>query len=103
MSPRPGDLPAAASFAAEDDYTADCTRVEDGSDQPGDPTCRMAGWWGHAGRVSTSGASYVLQLADGRTIKRVVEADDEAGQAGCDASGAMGTGGVDDVALGTVA
>lgn len=84
--------PAEASFAAEDFFTADCTLVEDDSGQPGNPAYRMAGWWGYSGCVSTTGAPYVLRLADGRTIKLVVEAYYEAGQEECNASGAMGTG-----------
>ncbi len=84
--------PDDASFAGESYYTADCTLVQD-DHMLGDPSYLMAGWWGYEGCVKTTGAPFVLRLADGRALKLVIEAYYEEGQAACNDSNAMGTGG----------
>lgn len=84
--------PADDLFALEDYYDETCTMVEDGSGLPGSPAYRMASWWGYTGCVTTTDKPFVLRLADGRTLKLVVEAYYEQGQDACDTGGAMGTG-----------
>jgi hypothetical protein len=83
--------PDASEFAAESFYTDECVLIEDGTDLPGSPDYRMAGWWGYNGCVTTTAAPFVLRLADGRAVKLVVESYYGAGQDACNEAGAMGT------------
>ncbi|MCY1057909.1 HmuY family protein, partial [Nannocystis sp. SCPEA4] len=84
--------PPDSEFATEDYYDDACALLEDGSGLPGSPAYRMAGWWGYTGCVTTTGFPFALRLADGRTVKLVVEAYYEEGQTACNDSGTMGTG-----------
>ncbi|WAS99414.1 HmuY family protein [Nannocystis punicea] len=84
--------PPDAEFAPEHYYDDACALQEDGSGLPGSPAYRMAGWWGYTGCVTTTGFPFALRLADGRTVKLVVEAYYEQGQADCNDNGTMGIG-----------
>ncbi len=85
------EAPAVAAFATERYYTEDCTLIAS-EDTLGDPSYLMAAWWAYEGCVKTTGAPFVLRLADGRALKLVVEAYYAEGQAACNDSNAMGTG-----------
>ena len=86
------EAPDPTSFAAEDFYDDSCVLVEDMSGQPGSAAFAMAGWWGYAGCVTTTGQVYVLSLADGQLVKLTVEAYYGEGQTACNEDGAMGSG-----------
>lgn len=85
----PGD----GEFKEEAFYDAGCGLIEDGSGLPGNPDYRMKNWWGYTGCVTTSGVPFAIRLADGRTVKLVVESYYESGQEACNSDGTMGTNG----------
>jgi hypothetical protein len=85
------EVPDDATFEIEDFYTDACDLVDDGSGF-GSPAYRMASWWSYPGCVATTGTPFVLQLADGRHVKLVIEAYYETGQQECNDNGTMGSG-----------
>ncbi len=84
-------VPADAAFAPENYYGGDCSLITN-DDSLGDPAYQLTGWWTYAGCVQTTGAPFVLRLADDRVLKLVVDAYYEQGQAACNETNAMGTG-----------
>ncbi len=76
-------VPAGVSFAQDAYYTSDCTIVNDSSGLPGSPQVVLAPWWSYAGCVKTSGVPHLVQLADGRVIKLVIEQYYGSGQDDC--------------------
>ncbi len=85
-------LPDGVEFYDEVFYDDACTLVEDGSGLPGNPSYLMADWWAYPGCVATSGQAYLLELADGQSLKLVVDAYYAEGQEECNESGTMGSG-----------
>jgi hypothetical protein len=85
-------VPGEAEFAFEDFYTDACVLIEDDSGLAGNPDYLMAGWWGYTSCVTTTGAVYLIELADERVVKLTVDAYYAQGQQACNDAGTMGTG-----------
>lgn len=52
----------------------------------------MGPWWEYPGCVATTGYPFIIQLANSRLVKLVVESYYEEGQENCNNTGAMGSG-----------
>lgn len=83
------EVPADAEPRAEAFFDDACTLIDDGSGQ-GAPAYLLTPWWTYAGCVATTGVPFVLELADGRALKLVIDAYYAEGQAECNATGVMG-------------
>lgn len=84
-------VPADASFAVEDIYNDTCDIQEDNSGLPGSPDVALGGWWDYPGGcVTTTMLPFLVQLADGHTIKLVIETYYGTGQEECNSSGTPG-------------
>ena len=84
-------IPEGIIFVEDDFYTSDCTLINDSSGLPNSPQVALGSWWTYPGCVATSMYPHLIQLADGNTIKIVVEAYYGAGQDVCNTTGNMGT------------
>ena len=84
-------VPEGISFYEDDFYTSDCTFINDSSGLPNSPQVALGSWWTYPGCVATSMYPHIIQLADGSTIKLVVEAYYRSGQDTCNTTGNMGT------------
>ena len=84
-------VPEGTVFFEDDFYTSDCTFINDSSGLPNSPQVALGSWWTYPGCVATSMYPHIIQLADGSTIKLVVEAYYESGQDTCNTTGNMGT------------
>lgn len=77
-------------YLEEDFYTDDCTLINDSSGLPGSPQVALGAWWAYPGCVATTLHPHLIQTADGRVLKMVVEAYYEEGQEGCNEGGVAG-------------
>lgn len=84
------EVPEGATYATDDYYTPDCTMINDSSGLPDNPQTALSAWWSYPGCVATSEIPFLVQLADGRVVKLVVEQYYGSGQAGCNADGSPG-------------
>lgn len=76
------------SYPTDAFYTDDCTMINDSSGLEGSPQTVLAPWWNYGSCVETSDQPFLIQLADGRVLKFVVEAYYENdGQAECNEDG----------------
>ena len=65
--------PAGVTYYTDDFYTDDCTIINDSSGLPGSPQVVLGPWWEYPGCVATTGTPFLVQVADGRVLKLVVE------------------------------
>ncbi len=66
-------VPDGVVYGYDDFYTEDCTIINDSSGLPGSPQVVLAPWWEYPGCVATTGTPFLVQVADGRVLKLVVE------------------------------
>ena len=85
------EVPEGLMYTEDDFYTSDCTLINDSSGLPNSPQVALGAWWTYPGCVATSMYPHIIQLADGSTIKLVVEAYYGSGQDTCNNTGNMGT------------
>ena len=86
------EVPDGLMYALDDYYTPDCSLINDSSGLPDNPQTALGPWWEYPGCVATTGYPFLLQLADGHTVKMVVESYYEQGQDTCNSTGNMGSG-----------
>ncbi len=67
-------VPEGTTYEMDDYYNDQCELQDDNSGLPGSPDVAMGGWWGYENCLTTTMQPYLIQLADGRVIKLVVEA-----------------------------
>ena len=84
------EIPDGLSYGVDDYYTSDCTLINDSSGLPDNPQVVLGAWWEYPGCVATTGYPHLIQTADGRVLKLVVEAYYGSGQEDCNATGAAG-------------
>ncbi|MDG1479879.1 MAG: HmuY family protein [Myxococcota bacterium] len=85
-------IPEGLSYGTDDYYTPDCTLINDSSGLPDSPQVVLGSWWTYPGCVATSGYPHLIQTADGRVLKMVVEAYYATGQETCNDAGIPGEG-----------
>ncbi|MEM6993571.1 MAG: HmuY family protein, partial [Myxococcota bacterium] len=85
------ELPDTAALLEESFYDGQCNLIDDGTGQ-GAPNYALTQWWFYPGCVGTTGTPFVLELADGRRVKFLVESYYEQGQETCNTDGTMGMG-----------
>ena len=83
-------IPDGTVYFEDDFYTDDCTIINDSSGLPGSPQVAMASWWSYAGCLQTTGHPFLIQRADGRIVKLLVEQYYAEGQEECNESGTPG-------------
>lgn len=83
-------IPDGTTYYQDDFYTDDCTIINDSSGLPGSPQVAMASWWSYDGCLVTTGHPFLIQRADGRVVKLVVEQYYAEGQEDCNESGTPG-------------
>lgn len=82
--------PAGVTYHSDEFYTDDCTMIED-SFGLGSPQVVLGPWWEYPGCVATTYTPFLVQVADGRVLKMVVEEYYSHGeQEICNETGAMG-------------
>ncbi|MEL6349498.1 MAG: HmuY family protein [Myxococcota bacterium] len=86
-------VPDGLTFRQDDFYTDDCTIINDSSGLPGSPQVVLGTWWEYPGCVATTGTPHLIQLANGRILKLVLDSYYAQGQESCNASGQPGEGG----------
>jgi hypothetical protein len=86
------EVPEAATFFEEQYMTGDsCEMIPDGSGLPS-PSTVMSNFWSYSTCVGMTYNTYVIDLADGRQVKLVVDHYyAEANQASCQESGSAGS------------
>ena len=85
-------VPDGISYVLDDYYTVDCSFINDSSGLPDSPQTAMSPWWEYPGCVATTGYPFIIQLADSRLVKLVVESYYAENQENCNTNGAMGSG-----------
>ena len=85
------EIPDGLTYGEDDYYTSDCTLINDSSGLPDNPQVVLGAWWEYPGCVATTGYPHLIQTADGRVLKLVVEAYYATGQENCNASGTPGS------------
>ena len=85
-------MPDGVTYHTDDFYTDDCTMINDSSGLPGSPQVVLGPWWEYPGCVATTGTPFLIQVADGRVLKMVVEEYYSNGeQETCNETGTGGT------------
>jgi hypothetical protein len=84
-------VPAGVTYHTDDFYTDDCTIINDSSGLPGSPQVVLGPWWEYPGCVATTFTPFLVQVADGRVLKLVIEEYYASGQETCNETGAAGT------------
>ena len=87
------EIPEGLSFVSDSFYTSDCTLINDSSGLPDSPQTALSSWWEYPGCVKTTMYPHLIQLADGRVVKMVVEQYYAEGQDTCNDSGSPGSDG----------
>ena len=87
------EIPDGLSFISDSFYTSDCTLINDSSGLPDSPQTALSSWWEYPGCVKTTMYPHLIQLADGRVVKMVVEQYYAEGQDTCNDSGSPGSDG----------
>ena len=77
-------------YVQDEYYTSDCSLINDSSGLPDNPQTVLGPWWEYPGCVATTGYPFVIQLADGRLVKWVVESYYAENQESCNNSGTPG-------------
>ena len=91
-------VPDGLPYILDDYYTSDCTLTTDSSGLPGSPSVALGAWWSYSTCVQTTEVPFLVQLADGRVVKMVIEAYYGANQDNCNNRGRPG----DDSAVYTI-
>lgn len=82
-------IPDGVKYATDDYYTDDCTLINDSSGIEGSPQVVLGPWWEYPGCVKTTEIPFLIQNAEGRVLKLVVEGYYSGdGQAECNSSDA---------------
>jgi hypothetical protein len=87
------EIPEGLTFISDSFYTDDCTLINDSSGLPDSPQTALGSWWEYPGCVKTTMYPHLLQLANGRIAKMVVEQYYAEGQDTCNTSGTPGSDG----------
>ena len=87
------EIPEGLRFISDSFYTSDCTLINDSSGLPDSPQTALSSWWEYPGCVKTTMYPHLIQLADGRIVKMVVEQYYAERQDTCNASASPETGG----------
>jgi hypothetical protein len=76
--------PDGATFRGDEYFTDSCEIIADGTGLPNSPATALSSFWSYPGCVQMTGYVFVVQLADGRLVKLIVDNyyDDES-QAQC--------------------
>ena len=83
-------VPGELNFAPDQYYTTDCTIINDSSGLPNSPQVVLGTWWEYPGCVATTAVPQIIQLANGRILKLMVEKYYGLGQDTCNANGTPG-------------
>jgi len=84
------EIPDGISYNVDDYYTSDCTLINDSSGLPDSPQVALGAWWSYSACVATTGYPHLIQTADGRVLKLVVEQYYGSGQEDCNESDVAG-------------
>ena len=84
-------IPDGVMYTEDNYYTSDCSLINDSSGLPNSPQTVMGPWWEYPGCVATTGYPFIIQLANGRLVKLVVESYYAEGQDNCNNTGSMGS------------
>jgi HmuY protein len=88
------DVPEEVEWNQEQFMSGTCETIADGSGLEGSPAVVLQNWWNYDNAcVATTGNVYLIQLADGRVAKLVIDEYYATNQATCNAAGGPGTGG----------
>jgi hypothetical protein len=87
------DVPNGVMYVEDDFYTPDCSLINDSSGLPDNPQTVMGPWWEYPGCVATTGYPFIIQQANGRLVKLVVETYYTEDQELCNSTGTPGSGG----------
>jgi hypothetical protein len=87
------EVPEGLNFISDSFYSSDCTLINDSNGLPNSPQTTLGAWWEYPGCVKTTLYPHLIQLADGRIIKMVVEQYYAEGQDTCNTSGSPGSDG----------
>ena len=85
-------VPEGLSYVQDEYYTSECSFINDSSGLPDSPQTAMSPWWEYPGCVATTEYPFIIQLADSRLIKLVIESYYAENQENCNTNGAMGSG-----------
>ncbi|MFT5680380.1 MAG: hypothetical protein ACI8RZ_001286 [Myxococcota bacterium] len=67
------EIPDGLSYGVDDYYTSDCTIINDSSGLPDSPQVVLGSWWSYSACVATTSHPHLIQTADGRILKLVIE------------------------------
>jgi hypothetical protein len=87
------EVPEGLSYQSDSFYTGDCTMISDSSGLPNSPQLALGAWWTYPGCVATTGYPHLIQTAEGRLLKLVVEQYYAEDQDVCNSDGAPGSNG----------
>lgn len=66
-------VPPGLMYTPDNYFTSDCMLISDNSGLPSNPNTALKPFWTYTNCVKMTGAVFVLQLADGRHIKLIVD------------------------------
>lgn len=66
-------VPDNLAFRTDDYFTESCEIIPDGSGLPNSPATALSAYWTYPGCVKMSGFVFVVELADGRHVKLIVD------------------------------
>jgi hypothetical protein len=84
------EIPDGVTYGVDNYYTSDCTIINDSSGLPDSPQVVLGSWWSYSACVATTGYPHLIQTADGRVLKLVVEQYYGSGQDDCNSSDVAG-------------
>ena len=84
------EIPEGISYAPDAYYSSDCTIINDSSGLPNSPSVVLGAWWEYPDCVATTGHPHLIQTADGRVLKLVIEQYYATGQEDCNTAGIPG-------------
>lgn len=86
-------LPANLTFRTDGYFTDSCEIIPDGTGLPGSPATALSAFWTYPGCVQMTDQAFVIQTAEGRHLKLVVDQYyDDASHASCQESGTVSQG-----------
>ena len=77
------EVPAGLTYIQDNYYTEVCSIINDSSGLPGSPQVALSPWWSYSSCVQTTMVPHLIQLANGRIVKLVVETYYETNQEDC--------------------
>lgn len=85
--------PSGVTYSEEAFYDGSCQLIEDDSGLPGSPATTLASYWSYDGCVATTGKVFLIQLANGKVVKLIIDAYySPTVQATCNDTGSTGGG-----------